>query len=58
MVANGSCSSTIVYEAAYFHLLMLLVDPEKKLSFGQCIKDGDLVFVYEKHDTMKVVKVC
>ncbi|CAN1321991.1 tRNA (adenine(58)-N(1))-methyltransferase catalytic subunit TRMT61A [Linum perenne] len=36
---------------------MLLVDPEKKLSFTRCIGDGDLVIVYEKHDTMKAVKV-
>ncbi|KAJ8775049.1 hypothetical protein K2173_020053 [Erythroxylum novogranatense] len=37
---------------------MLPSDPEKKLSFARCIKDGDLVIVYEKHDTMKAVKVC
>ncbi|CAN0924510.1 tRNA (adenine(58)-N(1))-methyltransferase catalytic subunit TRMT61A [Linum grandiflorum] len=36
---------------------MLLVDPEKKLSFTRCIRDGDLVIVYEKHDAMKAVKV-
>ncbi|CAN1188073.1 tRNA (adenine(58)-N(1))-methyltransferase catalytic subunit TRMT61A [Linum perenne] len=39
------------------YISMLLVDPEKKLSFTRCIGDGDLVIVYEKHDTMKAVKV-
>ncbi|KAJ8774107.1 hypothetical protein K2173_009538 [Erythroxylum novogranatense] len=37
---------------------MLPSDPEKKLSFARCIKDGDWVIVYEKHGTMKAVKVC
>ncbi|XP_050223804.1 uncharacterized protein LOC126673631 [Mercurialis annua] len=37
---------------------MLLVDPTKKLSFTRCIQDGDLVIVYEKHDSMKAVNVC
>ncbi|CAL1358089.1 unnamed protein product [Linum trigynum] len=36
---------------------MLLVDPEKKLSFTRTIQNGDLVIVYEKHDSMKAVKV-
>ncbi|XVF60261.1 hypothetical protein PTKIN_Ptkin08bG0030800 [Pterospermum kingtungense] len=37
---------------------MLLTDPSKKISFSRCIGDGDLVIVYERHDTMKAVKVC
>ncbi|XP_059641190.1 uncharacterized protein LOC132283275 [Cornus florida] len=37
---------------------MLLIDPAKKISFQRCISDGDLVIVYERHDTMKAVKVC
>ncbi|XP_022739999.1 tRNA (adenine(58)-N(1))-methyltransferase catalytic subunit TRMT61A-like [Durio zibethinus] len=37
---------------------MLLLDPSKKMSFNRCIRDGDLVIVYERHDTMKAVKVC
>ncbi|KAK2973320.1 hypothetical protein RJ640_027963 [Escallonia rubra] len=36
---------------------MLPIDPSKKLSFRRCISDGDLVIVYERHDTMKAVKV-
>ncbi|MFS7970538.1 putative tRNA (adenine(58)-N(1))-methyltransferase [Helianthus anomalus] len=36
---------------------MLLTDSTKKLSFNRKISDGDLVIVYEKHDTMKAVKV-
>ncbi|KAJ9152873.1 hypothetical protein P3X46_026384 [Hevea brasiliensis] len=37
---------------------MLLTDSTKKLSFTRCIRDGDLVIVYEKHDTMKAIRVC
>ncbi|KAE8706703.1 putative Triose phosphate/phosphate translocator, non-green plastid, chloroplast precursor [Hibiscus syriacus] len=37
---------------------MLLIDPSKKICFNRCIRDGDLAIVYEKHDTMKAVKVC
>lgn len=37
---------------------MLPIDPEKKLSFQHCISEGDLVVVYERHDTMKAVEVC
>lgn len=37
---------------------MLLIDPSKKLSFTQYIRDGDLVIVYEKHDSMKAIKAC
>ncbi|KAM7509896.1 hypothetical protein LguiB_008771 [Lonicera macranthoides] len=37
---------------------MLPTDPAKKISFHNHISDGDLVIVYEKHDTMKAVKVC
>lgn len=37
---------------------MLPTDPTKKLSFTRCIKEGDLVIVYERHDCMKAVKVC
>ncbi|KAH1132035.1 hypothetical protein J1N35_003413 [Gossypium stocksii] len=29
-----------------------------KISFNHCIRDGDLIIVYERHDTMKAVKVC
>nr|XP_043617387.1 tRNA (adenine(58)-N(1))-methyltransferase catalytic subunit TRMT61A [Erigeron canadensis] len=36
---------------------MLPTDLTKKLSFKRNITDGDLVIVYEKHDTMKAVKV-
>ncbi|XVF58033.1 hypothetical protein PTKIN_Ptkin07bG0029900 [Pterospermum kingtungense] len=37
---------------------MLLTDPSQKISFNRCIREGDLVIVYERHDTMKAVKVC
>ncbi|GAV67948.1 GCD14 domain-containing protein, partial [Cephalotus follicularis] len=37
---------------------MLATDPTKKISFTRCIRDGDLVVVYERYDTMKAVKVC
>ncbi|EEF40932.1 tRNA (adenine(58)-N(1))-methyltransferase catalytic subunit TRMT61A [Ricinus communis] len=37
---------------------MLHTDPTRRLSFTRCITDGDLVIVYEKHDTMKAIKVC
>ncbi|KAE8668702.1 Detected protein of confused Function [Hibiscus syriacus] len=37
---------------------MLLMDSSKKISFNRCIRDGDLVIIYERHDTMKAVKVC
>ncbi|XP_044501260.1 tRNA (adenine(58)-N(1))-methyltransferase catalytic subunit TRMT61A-like [Mangifera indica] len=37
---------------------MLPTDSTKKLSFNRCIGDGDLVIVYERHDSMKAVKVC
>ncbi|GMI86801.1 tRNA methyltransferase 61 [Hibiscus trionum] len=37
---------------------MLLMDPSNKISFNRCIRDGDLVIVYERHDTMKAVRVC
>lgn len=37
---------------------MLVTDPTKKLSFNRFISYGDLVIVYERHDTMKAVKVC
>ncbi|CAL5325703.1 unnamed protein product [Camellia sinensis] len=43
---------------AYKILMMLAVDPSKKISFNRCIGDGDLVIVYERHDNMKAVKVC
>ncbi|KAI4375355.1 hypothetical protein MLD38_013238 [Melastoma candidum] len=36
---------------------MLAVDTMKKLSFSKFIADGDLVIVYERHDTMKAVNV-
>ncbi|KAF3637354.1 hypothetical protein CQW23_05533 [Capsicum baccatum] len=37
--------------------MILPIDPANKLSFNRCIKDGDLVIVYERYDTMKAVKV-
>ncbi|XP_015879076.3 uncharacterized protein LOC107415290 [Ziziphus jujuba] len=37
---------------------MFANDPSKKISFTRCIRDGDLVIVYERHDTLKAVKVC
>ncbi|KAJ4729254.1 tRNA (adenine(58)-N(1))-methyltransferase [Melia azedarach] len=37
---------------------MLPTDPEKRISFTRCIREGDLVIVYERHDCMKAVKVC
>ncbi|XP_024029538.1 tRNA (adenine(58)-N(1))-methyltransferase catalytic subunit TRMT61A [Morus notabilis] len=37
---------------------MLAIDPEKKLSFTRRISDGDLVIIYERHDSMKAVRVC
>ncbi|KAF5929876.1 hypothetical protein HYC85_000072 [Camellia sinensis] len=43
---------------AYKILVMLLIDPAKKISFNHNISDGDLVIVYEKHDNMKAVKAC
>ncbi|XP_047341779.1 tRNA (adenine(58)-N(1))-methyltransferase catalytic subunit TRMT61A [Impatiens glandulifera] len=36
---------------------MLSIQPENKLSFSRCIAEGDLVIVYERHDSMKAVKV-
>ncbi|KAI8029667.1 tRNA (adenine(58)-N(1))-methyltransferase catalytic subunit TRMT61A [Camellia lanceoleosa] len=44
-------------DIAYKILVMLLIDPAKKISFNHNISDGDLVIVYEKHDNMKAVKV-
>ncbi|KAF6164113.1 hypothetical protein GIB67_017697 [Kingdonia uniflora] len=37
---------------------MLPIDPTKKLSFQRLITNGDLIIVYERHDNMKVIKVC
>ncbi|XP_068639906.1 uncharacterized protein [Aristolochia californica] len=37
---------------------MLPLDPTKKNSFQRSVCDGDLVIVYERHDSMKAVKVC
>ncbi|XP_030525983.2 tRNA (adenine(58)-N(1))-methyltransferase catalytic subunit TRMT61A-like [Rhodamnia argentea] len=37
---------------------MLALDTSKKLSFSKLIASGDLVIVYERHETMKAVKVC
>ncbi|KAG4164217.1 hypothetical protein ERO13_D01G222101v2 [Gossypium hirsutum] len=34
------------------------MDSSMKISFNRCIRDGDLIIVYERHDTMKAVKVC
>ncbi|KAM7509144.1 hypothetical protein LguiA_019597 [Lonicera macranthoides] len=37
---------------------MLPTDSAKKISFLRYIREGDLVIVYEKHNSMKAVKVC
>ncbi|KAG5600866.1 hypothetical protein H5410_032236 [Solanum commersonii] len=37
--------------------MILPIDLANKLSFKRFIKDGDSVIVYERHDTMKAVKV-
>lgn len=36
---------------------MIPADITDKLSFKRCIRDGDLVVVYERHDVMKAIKV-
>ncbi|KAJ6790905.1 tRNA (adenine(58)-N(1))-methyltransferase catalytic subunit TRMT61A-like [Iris pallida] len=36
---------------------MFFSDPSKRNTFQRRISDGDLVIVYERHDTMKAVKV-
>ncbi|KAG0476891.1 hypothetical protein HPP92_013732 [Vanilla planifolia] len=36
---------------------MISSDPSKRNSFERCISDGDLVIVYERHDSMKAVQV-
>lgn len=36
---------------------MLPTDTSKKLSFTRCITNGDLVIVYERHDSMRAVTV-
>lgn len=36
---------------------MFPADITDKLSFKRCIRDGDLVVVYERHDVMKSIKV-
>ncbi|KAK1301733.1 hypothetical protein QJS10_CPB12g00162 [Acorus calamus] len=36
---------------------MLPVNPMDKNTFHRCIRDGDLVIVYERHDNMKPIKV-
>ncbi|TXG75599.1 hypothetical protein E1A91_1Z002200v1 [Gossypium mustelinum] len=38
--------------------MILLMDSLMKISFNRRIRDGDLIIVYERHDTMKAVKVC
>ncbi|KAG4143879.1 hypothetical protein ERO13_D06G220175v2 [Gossypium hirsutum] len=35
---------------------MLLMDFLTKMSFNRCIRGGDLIIIYERHHTMKVVK--
>ncbi|XP_068645615.1 uncharacterized protein [Aristolochia californica] len=37
---------------------MLPLDPTKKNSFQRLVRNGDLVIIYERHDSMKAVKVC
>ncbi|XP_040934591.1 tRNA (adenine(58)-N(1))-methyltransferase catalytic subunit TRMT61A [Gossypium hirsutum] len=39
-------------------LWILLIDSSMKIPFNHCIRDGDFFIVYERHDTMKAVKVC
>ncbi|XP_017622283.1 uncharacterized protein LOC108466436 isoform X1 [Gossypium arboreum] len=39
-------------------LRILLIDSSMKISFSHCIRDGDLIIAYGRHDTMKAVKVC
>ncbi|KAK8258633.1 hypothetical protein V6Z11_D13G000100 [Gossypium hirsutum] len=34
------------------------MDSSMKISFNRYIRDGDLIIVNERHDTMKAVKVC
>lgn len=54
------CQGTVfaTLNIAYKISVMLPADPAQKLSFTRFITDGDLVIVYERHDTMKAVKVC
>ncbi|KAG4203688.1 hypothetical protein ERO13_A05G416301v2 [Gossypium hirsutum] len=43
--------------AIHINPRMLLMDSLTKISFSRCcIRGGDLIIVYERHDTMKVVK--
>ncbi|TYH44441.1 hypothetical protein ES332_D11G194100v1 [Gossypium tomentosum] len=34
------------------------MDSSMKISFNRCIRDGDLIIVNERRDTMKAIKVC
>lgn len=38
-------------------VIMIPTDPSEKLSLHRRIREGDLVIVYERHDSMKAVKV-
>ncbi|TYH47480.1 hypothetical protein ES332_D10G000200v1 [Gossypium tomentosum] len=61
--SNGEiayCPTLSVYsiECVFRILRILLMDSSIKISFNRCIRDGDLIIVYERRDTMKAVKVC
>ncbi|TYH78594.1 hypothetical protein ES332_D04G237100v1, partial [Gossypium tomentosum] len=61
--SNGEiayCPTLSVYsiECVFRILRILLMDSSMKISFNCCIRDGDMIIVYERHDTMKAVKVC
>ncbi|KAH1037881.1 hypothetical protein J1N35_039624 [Gossypium stocksii] len=51
-------SSVYSIECVFRILRILLIDSLMKISFNRYIRDGDLIIVYERHDTMKAVKVC
>ncbi|KAH1040753.1 hypothetical protein J1N35_042496 [Gossypium stocksii] len=50
-------SSVYSIECVFRLLRILLIDSSMKMSFNRYIRDGDLIIVYERHDTMKAVKV-
>ncbi|KAG8500029.1 hypothetical protein CXB51_003731 [Gossypium anomalum] len=51
-------SSMYSIECVFRILRILLIDSSMKISFNCCIRNEDLIIVYERHDTMKAVKVC
>ncbi|PPR97147.1 hypothetical protein GOBAR_AA23500 [Gossypium barbadense] len=50
-------SSVSSIECVFRLLKILLIDSSMKIPFNRCIRDGDFFIVYERHDTMKAVKV-